>query len=163
MWDIHCGGFGADLLAPFRLWCLWCPCSWPPSHQPPSGDGTFSFIALRMSPGGWRLHYGLGSPARFYLETLVPPCPCRPCWHSWVQGRPVLSVLLLGPQARCPACLQSPALLLGLLVSVSCSCLAVELKETISFPARCWRLIMICPLPSKGEMKSYLLSPVDQR
>ena len=50
-----------------------------PSHKTPSSDCTFPFIAVRGSPGEWRHHYVLGSPARFHPGALVPPCPCRPC------------------------------------------------------------------------------------
>lgn len=55
---------------------------WLPPSQLLSGASTFPFIVLRVSPGGRGPHYRPRSPARYYLGTLVPPCPCRPCWHS---------------------------------------------------------------------------------
>lgn len=74
----------------------WLPAQhflWPPPPHPPLGASIFPFTAfLRVSPGGWRVHYRPGSSARYYLEILVPPCPCRSCWHS--PGRPVQGELL---------------------------------------------------------------------
>lgn len=78
----------------------------------------------------------------------------------------MLGVLLLGPQARCRACLQSLTLLLRFLVSLSCSCEAspaqpaMELEESDhSLPHRMLGPDTVLLLPSKEERKSHLLSP----